>query len=315
MNRRLLVATLLIVVTLSASGGGRSEVDGEPAPVRVALLPVLDTLPFHVALADGLFEERGVAVEYLPVNSSVDRDQLLQAGEADIVIAELMSAALFNREAQRVRVIATARRPRDGDPIFRILAPPGSALSNPADLAGVSIAVSKNNIIEYVTDRVLTSYGLTADDIVTASVPVIPERFQLLMAAQVEAATLPDPLAQAALAAGAVEIANDAEHSRFSQSVLVASAPFVEEHASTVDAFLDAWYEGAARLNGRPHEYTELVFEAIPIPGQLREGFRLARFEERSVPASSEWDDAGAWLVEKGLLAEIPPFAEAVWEP
>ncbi len=315
MNRRLLVIGLLTALVLSVSGGGQDEADGVAPSIRVALLPVLDTLPFHVALADGLFDEVGVTVEYLPVNSSVDRDQLLQAGEADIVIGELMSAALFNRETHRVMVIATARRPRDDEPMFRILAPPGSALSTPADLAGVPIAVSKNNIIEYVTDRVLTAYGLTVGDIVTSSVPVIPERFQLLMAAQVEAATLPDPLAQAALAAGAVEVTNDAEYSRYSQSVLIASAAFVREYAFALDAFLDAWYEGSARLNERPDAYTELIFEAIPIPDPLRDGFRLARFEERSVPTSSEWDDAGAWLVEKGLLTEVPPFAEAVRQP
>lgn len=300
-------------MTFSSFAGGQDEGSQAPTTVRVALLPVLDTLPFHVALADGLFEVHGIAVEYLPVNSSVDRDQLLQAGAADIIIGELMSAALFNRGTRRVSVIATARRPRDGNPVFRILAPPGSALATPADLAGVPIAVSKNNIIEYVTDRVLSSYGV--DDIVTASVPIIPERFQLLMAGQVEAATLPDPLAQAALAGGAVEITNDVEHSRFSQSVLIASAPFVEERAAAVDAFLDAWYEGAARLNERPADYTSLVFEAIPVPVQLHDDFRLARFEERSVPTRAEWDDAGVWLVEKDLLAEVPSFDEAVRQP
>lgn len=313
MIQRFLLTLFLTLTVVSTFAAGQEETDESQPTIRVALLPVLDTLPFHVAVSDGLFAERGVTVEYLPVNSQIDREQLLQAGEADIVIGEITTAALFNRDSRRVTVIGTSRRPRDGDPVFRILAPPGSALAGPTDLAGVPIAVSMNSIIEYVTDRVLTAYGV--DDVVTASVPVIPERFQLLMAGRVQAATLPDPLAQAAIAAGAVEVANDAEHSQFSQSVLIAAAPFVDRYPEVVDAFLDAWYTGAARLNERPQDYIALVFETIPVPDGLREQFRLTRFEGRSLPSAEEWSDAGAWLVDKELLSELPPFADTVWSP
>ncbi|MDZ7845162.1 MAG: ABC transporter substrate-binding protein [Anaerolineales bacterium] len=67
----------MLLLTACSSGGE------EPVQLRLALLPVLDTLPIHVALEEGLFDEQGIAVEVIPVSSAPERDQLIAAGKAD----------------------------------------------------------------------------------------------------------------------------------------------------------------------------------------------------------------------------------------
>ncbi len=71
-----------------------------------------------------------------------------------------------------------------------LLSAPGSGLRSASDLAGVPIGISKNTIIEYVTDRLLAAEGLDQKKITKKSVPVIPERYQLLLQGQLKAATL-----------------------------------------------------------------------------------------------------------------------------
>jgi ABC-type nitrate/sulfonate/bicarbonate transport system substrate-binding protein len=55
------------------------------------------------------------------------------------------------------------------DPLFRVLSAPDSRLTSTAGLAGVPIGISKNTIIEYVTDRLLTAEGLDSKAIVKKS--------------------------------------------------------------------------------------------------------------------------------------------------
>jgi len=43
----------------------------------------------------------------------------------------------------------------------------------------MAVGISKNTIIEYVTDRLLAAEGLNHQTIIKKSVPVIPERYQL----------------------------------------------------------------------------------------------------------------------------------------
>jgi NitT/TauT family transport system substrate-binding protein len=57
--------------------------------LKVALLPILDTLPFHAAQAKGYFKRYGVSVTAVPVGSGLERDQLMQSGAIDGMLNEM----------------------------------------------------------------------------------------------------------------------------------------------------------------------------------------------------------------------------------
>lgn len=315
---RKLISVVLILVSgaVGLFAAGAPESSAADVPVRIALLPIMDSIPYHVAQKEGYFTDEGIDVQLLVVNSPIERDQLMQAGEIDLMLNEVTSAALFNRAGTSVKVVSGVRRAAPGAPVFRILASPGSDISSPTDLAGVSVAVSKNSIIEYLTDRILAAEGLDPADIVTGSVPVIPERFQLLMAGKVPAATLPDPLASAALRAGAIQVVDDSAYGNLSQSVLSARADFAADHADTLRAFLRAWDKAAAALNQNPEEYRQLIIDSIPVPAPIQADFPIPTYSRNDLPSQAEWQDAVAWLKTKGLLSDSdkPDFAQTVTE-
>lgn len=270
--------------------------------LRMALLPIPDVLPIHVAEANGYFADEGIVVETLPVGSAMERDQLMQAGRIDGMINEVGGAALFNRDKAQMKIVSYARVPMGDAPLFRVLTSPQSGITTMKELAGVPVAVSRNTVIEYITQRLFDVSGVKDGAIQFASVPVLPERMQLLLSGQIKAATLPDPLGFTALQAGAVEVSNDLTVPELSASVVSFSEGAVTEKAMTVKKFLRAWDRAAEDLNGDPEKYRPLMLAKIRVPKPVQQSFVIPPFPRGKVPTLQQWNDVQKWLIKRGLL-------------
>lgn len=276
------------------------------------MLPIPDVLPVYVALEKGYFEELGVKVEALSVGSAVERDQLMQAGRVDGMINEISGAANFNRDKSRVKIISIARLPIGDNPLFRILAAPGSGIATIADLADVPIGISKNTVIEYISTRLLTDGGLQGKEIVYRSVPVLPERLQLLLQGQLKAVTLPDPLGAAAIKAGAIEVVNDTSRRDLSASVITFSLESLREKNESVKKFMIAWDRAAQDLNRDPAAYESLMLKKIRVPKNIQGEFTIPPMPIKALPTKAQWDDVMAWMVERKLLVTPLTYADSV---
>lgn len=283
-----------------------------PSSLKVALLPILDSLPFHVAEEKGLFAERGIEVKAVPVASAIERDQLMQSGRIDGMLTELNTTAAFNREALRIRIVRFARIAYPHFPLFRILAAPGSGIRTASDLAGVGIGIARNTVIEYVTDRLLGAKGLKPEQIVKQSVPVIPERFQLLLQSRIKAAVLPDPLAKSAMEAGAQEVVADSEHPEYGVSVLAFRAESLSARGEAVRLFLEAWDRAVSWINDHPEESRTVLLRKIPMPENVRNTYRVPPFPRNGVPSREQWADVILWMQGRRLLEGGVSYEDSV---
>lgn len=308
-KRSFLCMSLLLisfVIPMSSFGGDNKT------SLRLALLPIPDVLPVYVALEKGYFKELGVTVEPLSVGSAVERDQLMQAGQVDGMINEISGAANFNRDINQVKIISVARSPIGDNPLFRILAAPGSGITKVAGLAGVPIGISKNTVIEYISTRLLTTGGLTSEEIEYNSIPVLPERLQLLLQGQVKAVTLPDPLGAAAIKAGAIEVVNDTNRRDVSASVITFSTDSLENKTDLVKNFMIAWTRAAEDLNQDPAAYEQLMLKKIRVPKNIQGEFTIPPMPIKALPTKAQWDDVMAWMVARKLIAAPLAYEESV---
>lgn len=280
--------------------------------LKMALLPILDVLPFYIAQDKGYFEAEGIQVELVPIKSAQERDALLQAGEADGALTDLQGVAIFNRESAQLKVVAKARKAYPNAPLFRVIAAPGFTVNGPEDMAGVPVGISQNTIIEYMTDRLLTAWGLPEDQIAIEEVSAIPVRFELLMEGQLKAATLPDPLGQAAIAGGGTLVVDDASFTKFSQSVLAFRTGVLESKPDTVRAFLRAWNKAVADLNQDPNAYRGVLIENTRVPPNIQDTYNIPPFPSGEITSPDEWQDVVDWAQNKGLLDAPVPYDQAV---
>jgi NitT/TauT family transport system substrate-binding protein len=289
-----------------------SQVEVEAVTLKIAALPIIDTLPMYVAESEGLFAKHGVTVEFVPVASAPERDQLLAAGQADGTVNETLSVMLFNKDAVQMQVVRYSLRPVEGFGHFFIIASAKSGITDAQGLKGVEIGVSQGTVIEYVTERLLQAEGLTSDEIKTIAVPKIPDRMALLGSGELSAGVLPDPLASLAVSQGAVKVLNDSLHPEYGFSVISFRKEVIEANPEAVKAFLAAIEEATDLINADAGKYTSLLSDKGLVPPPLLETFQIPPFPAKAIPTEEEWNDALAWAKEKGMLTTDVSYADSV---
>ena len=284
----------------------------ETGALRIAVLPILDTLPLYVAEAEGYFAAQGVAVELIPAASAAERDQLLQAGQIDGFITDLVALALYNRESTQVVAVRYAMVPTADFAQFRILAAAQSGITTVEGLRGVPIGVSEGTVIEYVTHRLLEAEGLPTEAIATLPVPRIPDRMALLDTGELRAATLPEPLASLAIQQGAVLITDDTRHLEIACSLYAFRKEIIDQQPQTVRAFLTAIDQASAAINADKSRWGDLLTEKGLVPAPLAGAYILPDYPADAVPTAAQFADAVAWLQATGRLKVAPTYEDSV---
>ena len=307
MNKRFRVILLSLMLVISACAP-------QPASrtLKIAVLPIIDTLPMYVAQQEGLFAKHGVDVEFIPVASAPERDQLLAAGGADGTINETLAVMLFNKEKVQMQVVRYALRPTEGNGHFFILASAQSGISEINGLKGVEIGVSQGTVIEYVTERLLQSDGFSSDEIKTVAVPKIPDRMALLASGELNAGVMPDPLASLVVSQGGVIVADDSSHPEYGFSVISFRKDVIDTNSEAIKGFLAGIEEATGLLNAEPAKYKNVLSEQKLVPPPLLDAYQTPVFPTAGVPTAEEWNDALNWLKEKGILASDVSYEDSV---
>lgn len=304
---------LLIGLVLLSAGCAMPGPLGGPTTLKLALIPVTDVVPFYVAQQEGFYAEEGLEVELVPVASAAERDTLLQSGQVDGVLTDLMTSILMNAgEGTKARIVSTARRPFPDVPQFYVMSSPESGITTVEALAGEDIAISQNTVIEYIADRLLTDAGLTREQIIKTNVPRIPVRLELLMNEQVKAAILPDPLASLAKLQGANVVITDSAMPEVSVSVLTFRDAVIQDNPEAIRAVLRAWDRAVAAINANPETYQNVLVENTTVPEPLTDRYTLPPFPEKELPDESQVRDAIEWAREKALIGQSLEYEDVV---
>lgn len=310
--QRTLNLLAVLLVFASFTGACASQPVADKSTLRIAILPILDTVPLYLAQEAGYFTAEGVSVEFIPVGSAAERDQVMAAGRADGMINDLVSVVLYNRQEITVQVVRFMRIASQDVPLYRVVASPKAGITTVAGLAGVPIGISQGSIIDYVTDQLLQSGGLAAGQINTIAVPKIPERMALLSSGELKAATLPEPFATLAIRNGAVVITDDRAHPEFGNSVISFHKTFLDQHPAAVRGFLRALEKAIQDINASPEKGRPIFTKYNLVPADLAGSYPVPAFPPSSLPTQAQFDAVAKWAVAKGLVDRTVPYAGSV---
>ncbi len=295
------IPMLLVAVLVFLTACSSTKVDSSTS-LKVAVLPVLDSLPLYVAEQEGFFQDAGIQVELIPVGSAPERDQLMQSGQIDGMLNELVTTLFYNRGGSQVKIVRFARTATAEYPVFRILAAKDSGITSVEGLKGIEIGISQGTVIEYMTDRVLQNAGLPSSEIKKIAVPKIADRTALLESGELKAAVMPDPLASLLMQKGAILIIDDTTLPEVSTSVYAFSNKTLAERPADVKAFLKAVERAVESINANKSKYHDLMVELKLVPEAALGKYPIPTFPTASVPDEAQFNDALQWALDGGLI-------------
>jgi NitT/TauT family transport system substrate-binding protein len=306
-DRYFMILLLALLILLSACDGKE-----EPTTLKLALLPIMDTLPAHVAQEQGYFADENLVVQFLPVGSAPDRDQLIKSGQADGMVNELLSTMFFNSDSPEVITVRYARKATPEFPHFYVLAAAGNDINNPEGVKGQEIGISEGTIIEYSTDRLLQEAGLSEGDYQTIAVPRIPDRLALLGSGELAAANMPDPAAALAIQNGATVIVDDSSYPQYGHSVYTFRKELIDENPEAIRSFLKAIERAVEDINSDKSQWRDLLSEKNLVPPPLLGSYTVPDFPEAGLPTVEQWDDMLQWAKDKGYLSTDLDYSASV---
>jgi NitT/TauT family transport system substrate-binding protein len=286
----------------SAQPGSRETVQ-----LKVGVLPILDVLPMYVAEADGFFKEQNLQAELVLFPSALERDSAFVAGQIDGELNDPVSTALLNKDGDKARIVRLAFKGNESMAMVVLLAAPGSAITSGKDLKGVPVGISGNTVMEYATDRLLQSVGLAPSEISKTEVTKIPVRAEMLAKGQLQAATMPEPLASLAVQQGAKVVMDDSKTGT-GKSVVSFRQEVVNKNPEAIKRFLAAYEKGVEAINKNPEKYRDLMVDKAKVPDSLRATLKVPVFAKAQLPTQEDISDVVQWMVDKKLLDKPIPY-------
>lgn len=307
--KRLLVMMMAAVLVLSAlvAGCGSQQAEKkELQGIAIGLMPDIDSVPIIIAEEKGYFAEEGLKVDIQKFKSAMDRDAALQSGNLDGAISDMLAVAFAKAGGFDVKVTSYT------DGTYKLIAGKGDGDVKPQDLAGKDVAVSKNTIIEYVTDRIMASQNMPEDSINKVVIPQIPTRLEMLQSGKLAAATLPEPMGSIAIANGC-RFVTDSEEMGVNPGVMMFTAKAASDKKAELQAFYRAYNKAVNYLNEHPQdEYMDLVIEKSGFPDAAKAALKLPQYREAGLPAEKDVSECINWMVQKDLIKQSYTYDELV---
>ena len=292
----------LLFLTAGCGGGSKQEL----GTLNIGLMPDTDSVPVIIAQEKGYFAEEGLNVELHSFKSAMDRDSALQSGNLDGAVSDLLAVAFAKDGGFDVKVTSMT----DGS--YKLVAAPGTEKLSVKELAGKEVAVSRNTIIEYVTDHILESNSMSGDDIAKVVIPQIPTRLELLQSSKLAAATLPEPMASVAVHNGCRFITGSDELG-INPGVILFTEKSTKEKRAEIQAMYRAYNKAVAYLNSTDRvEYIDLVVEKSGFPPAAKEALVLPVYHTAALPKENDVTDCIAWLKGKELIKNSYGYADLV---
>ncbi|ACV63097.1 NLPA lipoprotein [Desulfofarcimen acetoxidans DSM 771] len=300
---RLLSMAVLFSLLLVGCSQQQKVDKEEHVKIKLGILPIVDSLPLIVAGEKGYFKQAGVDVELVSFPSAVERDSALQAKAIDGSLGDLLAAASLYNGGFPVQVVSLSLGETGKEGRFAILSAPKSGISNVNQLKGVEVSVSKNSIIEYVTDSLLLEKGFQPEEIKKSIIPKIPVRYQALMEGQIKAACLPDPMAALAQSKGAKLIIDDTE-TNLSQTVIFFNRETLQNNGAAVKKFLAGYALAAQEINNNPESYRAMLVDKAKVPKEALGVYAMEHFPAPQLPEKKDVEQVLQWMLQKKLLKE-----------
>lgn len=256
---KLIILFIFILLLISGSLWTFFAPDNQNV-IEVGYLPTDHSAALLVAKHDKTYENNGLNVKTVQINSGSNIVDAVASGDVDIGYVGITPAMQGISKGVPIKVVGSVNMVGSG-----IVVEPNSTITSPADLKGKSIATPGVSSIQQVLLLYeLQKYNITSEDVDLISINVynIPSS---LAAHKVDAYISYEPFVSLAAYEGIGNVliySNDIINDH-PCCVIIASESFIKEHPQELDKFLKIHQQTTEYVNTHPNETANIIDQEL----------------------------------------------------
>ncbi len=262
--------------------------------LKIGVISDVGAVPFVIAEQQGFYEKRGLKVEIQVFKSALDRDAALQTGNLDGAMADMLTIVFFNDAGFPVKMTSGTY----GN--YRLITSPAVNEEAFIKLKSPKVGISSSTVIDFATQKIALAKGFD-QHMEKVAIPQMPVRLEMLRAAELDAATLPEPLASAAVQDGGSIIGSTADFGLY-PGIFIMTDAVLGEHPESVELLYEAYNEAVLYVNQNDTaDYFDFLVERLGFPVNLKGKFVMPQFTQAMAPDALTFKEVSDWMQKTAL--------------
>jgi NitT/TauT family transport system substrate-binding protein len=308
------LACALLVAACGDDDGGGGE--GEPATLRVGVIPIADVAPLYLGIEQGFFEEEQLTIEPQLAAGGAAITPAVVSGDFQIGFSNTISLLIAASEGLPVQIISQGvlGAENEEEAWGKLLVLKDGPIQQPQDLESRTIAVNTlSNICEVAIKASLEKEGVAIDTLKFTEVE-FPDMNAALEGGQVDAACVVEPFVsqgEAGAARGLLPFyVNTAPN--LTVATYFTTRQYVEENEDVVDRFVSAMERSLEFAADNPDQVRQILLEYTEIPPEAAQQIQLPVWRtDLNVDTIELLSELS---VKYGLIEEEPDLDELIRE-
>lgn len=301
MKIKRLIATIMTLSMFGVMAGcsARANKEAETSEMKklsFGAMSSIDIVPIVIAQEKGYFEEEGLDLDFQLFTAAKDRDAALQAGALDGLIADEIAISIYQNSGIDMKITGQTNG------AWTLVVGKDSGIENLSGLKNKKMAISENTMIDYLSDYIATENGVSADEIEKVAIPAMPARLEALNNKQVDAAILPAPFDDTAVADGGKALAKIDN-----ADITISAFGFTQEEIDTNSDAIKAFFAGYNKAveymqNTDIKEYEDVLIETVGYSEDTRGNIVLPELKLNYLPKVENVQAVFDWSKKKGII-------------
>ncbi len=289
---------LTMVGTMAGCAKTETEEVKETKKLSFGAMSSIDIVPIVIAKEKGYFEEEGLELDFQTFTAAKDRDAALQAGELDGVIADEIGISIYQNSGIDMKITGQTNG------AWTLVVGKDSGIESLKDLKGKKMAISENTMIDYLSDYIAEENGLNSSDIEKVAIPAMPARLEALRNKQVDAAILPAPFNDIAIADGGKGLATIDN-----ADIMISAIAFLQDQIDNNEDAIKAFFAGYNKAveymkNTDIKEYEDIVISTVGYSEDAKGNIVLPELKTNYLPDVDKVQAVFDWSKNNGIMSE-----------
>lgn len=289
---------LAMVGTMAGCAKTKTEEVKETKKLSFGAMSSIDIVPIVIAKEKGYFEEEGLELDFQLFTAAKDRDAALQAGELDGVIADEIAISIYQNSGIDMKITGATNG------AWTLVVGKDSGIENLEDLKGKKMAISENTMIDYLSDYIAEENGVNSSEIEKIAIPAMPARLEALRNKQVDAAILPAPFNDTAVADGGKGLATIDN-----ADIMISAIGFLQDQIDNNEEAIKAFFTGYNKAveymkNTDLKEYEDIVIKTVGYSEDTKGNIILPELNTNYLPDADKVQAVFNWSKDNGIISK-----------